>query len=135
MSATRPLLYYTNSLSCLSQTQQVGPSCIRNAGKPERKSIAKSMSHETLNKNLLTVLVLFRLPFSSFVAEGDDVEAVVAAEVVEDRDHRVLHLLKLLALHRAADVQHEDQVLRQRRQLLVGEEVNEVAVLKLAQRV
>ena len=72
----------------------------------------------------------FRFPLSNFIAEVQDVEQVVVVEVVQDGDHRVLQLLDLFALHRAADVEHEDQVLRQRLEVVLSEEVDEVAVLK-----
>jgi hypothetical protein len=56
---------------------------------------------------------------------------ILFPEVVEDGHHRVLRLLDLLALHRPADVQHEDNVLRKGRQIFGREKVNEISVLEM----
>ena len=61
-SSSNQFLYYTNSLSSLALTQQTSPALIHNSGKRERKSIAKSMSHKTLNRILQRVL---KIPFQS----------------------------------------------------------------------
>lgn len=68
---------------------------------------------------------------SDLVAEDGNVEAVEVIEVVEDRDHCILHLRNLFALHGTAYVEDEDQVLRQRAEIFRREKVNKVAVLIL----
>ena len=103
-------LCYTKCLSCLSQTQRVGPARIRNAGKRERNSL----SHETLNK-MEFVFVAFQTSDSQCKVEmvkrfGEgvtmqDIESFAVNRTLEEmKEHARKKEISLFKKIKSADV-------------------------------
>lgn len=75
---------------------------------------------------------LIQIPSCDIVGEGDDCHVVhVLPQLRQDRPHRVLRLLHLLASHAARQIQHKHHVLRHRGQVFRGHKMCKVAVEEL----